>query len=265
MDHDHAAQPAGSGEYPAEQFARRASAFGSRAAAYAEYRPNYPVAMLEWGLAPVRDAQHLRVLDLGAGTGKLTEGLHALGVPVVAVEPDSAMLAQLTERLPDVEAHVAKAESIPLPEASVDAVFVGQALHWFDLDRALPEIGRVLRPGGNLVAAWNTYNDDVEWVNRMVEISGSVHLSQQMDDTAELEPLREFGDVEERTFAHPVKQTVDSLLNMVSTQSWVLVSPAGERDRMLATLREFLLAEPVTRDGEFVLPMVTVAMRVTPQ
>src|SRR5438094_928298 len=134
-------------------FARRASSFGMHAAAYAEHRPDYPVAGIRWALAgAAHDVD--AVLDLAAGTGKLTEGLLALGLTVTAVEPDPDMRAELTRRLPGVSALDGTAERIPLPDSSVDAVLVGQAFHWFDVNTALTEIARVLRPGGVLGALW---------------------------------------------------------------------------------------------------------------
>ena len=98
------------------------------------------------------------MLDLAAGTGKLTATLAGLGAEVTAVEPDPAMLAELRRRLPSVRALPGRAEEIPLPDGSVDAVVAGQAMHWFDLDRAVPEIARVLAPGGVLAGCgtWTT-------------------------------------------------------------------------------------------------------------
>jgi SAM-dependent methyltransferase len=247
----------------ADEFTRRASSFGGQAAAYAEYRPDYPVALLEWGLAPVRGADDLRVLDLGAGTGKLTEGLRGQGVDVVAVEPDAAMLAQLTSRLPGVTAKSGTAEAIPLPDASVNVVFVGQALHWFDLTRALPEIGRVLRPGGRLVAVWNTYDDRVPWVADLCAITGAVPRSGHYAETDAL--LAAFGTAEEKSFPHQTTRTVDTLVATVATQSYLLVSTPERRASMLSEVRELLLSEPATATGEFVLPITTFAMRITPR
>src|SRR6185437_16604561 len=105
-----------------------------------------------------------RLLDLGAGTGKLTGTLLALGAEVIAVEPDPAMLAQLQRVLPDVPAPAGTAEALPLPDGSVDAVLCGNAMHWFDLDRAGPEIARVLSPVGVLAGLWNLLDDRVDWV-----------------------------------------------------------------------------------------------------
>ncbi|MFF3500228.1 class I SAM-dependent methyltransferase [Streptomyces sp. NPDC003247] len=140
---------------------RHASSFGAVAAAYAEHRPDYARAAVRWALEP---APGPRVLDLGAGTGKLTATLVALGADVIAVEPDPAMLTELRRSLPAVRALPGSAEAIPLPDASVDAVLAGNALHWFDMAVAGPEIARVLAPGGVLAGLWNVMDDRVEWV-----------------------------------------------------------------------------------------------------
>ena len=128
-----------SGAENTDSVARQASSFGTAAAAYAEHRPGYADAAVDWALSPVRDRHPLRVLDLAAGTGKLTATLVGLAAEVTAVEPDPAMLAELRRELgsaPALRALAGTAEEIPLPDASVDAVLVGQAMHWFDLDRA---------------------------------------------------------------------------------------------------------------------------------
>lgn len=138
---------------------RHAVSFGAAAAAYAEHRPDYALAAARWALEP---APGLRVLDLGAGTGKLTFALLALGADVVAVEPDTAMLNQLRRALPGVHALSGSAESIPLPTASVDAVLAGNAMHWFDMAVAGAEIARVLAPGGILAGLWNVMDDRVD-------------------------------------------------------------------------------------------------------
>jgi SAM-dependent methyltransferase len=244
-----------------DEHARRASSFGSQAAAYAEYRPDYPAELLAWALAPLRGSGRLRVVDIGAGTGKLTGGLLAQDVDVVAVEPDPAMLAELTSRFPQVDAKSGTAEDIPLPDSSVHAAFAGQALHWFDLDRALPEIRRVLRPGGFLAAVWNSYDDRVPWVAEFCQISGAVDSSGKLVNGDTLEPL---GRTEVVEFPHLVRRTADTLVATVATQSAVLVSTPAERERTLAGVREFLLANPATARGEFDVPMLSFAIRATP-
>src|SRR5947208_17137647 len=138
-----------------------ASSFGAAAVAYAEHRPDYAPAALRWALEP---APGPRVLDLGAGTGKLTGTLVAVGAEVIAVEPDPAMLTELRRTQPGVRALPGNAEAIPLPDASVDAVLAGNALHWFDMAVAAPEIARVLTPGGVLAGHWNVMDDQVAWL-----------------------------------------------------------------------------------------------------
>ena len=153
-----------------ERDERLRSSFGAAATAYAEHRPDYAQAAVRWAVEP---APGSRVLDLGAGTGKLTAVLAALGADVIAVEPDPAMLAELRRALPDVRALPGSAEAVPLPDASVDAVLAGHCLHWFDMDVAGPELARVLVPGGILAGLWNVMDDRVGWVAGLGRVSGS--------------------------------------------------------------------------------------------
>jgi SAM-dependent methyltransferase len=149
------------------------SSFGAAATAYAEHRPDYAQAAVRWAL---ERAPGSRVLDLGAGTGKLTATLVSLGADVVAVEPDPAMLTELRRALPTVRAVPGSAEAIPLPDASVDAVLAGNAMHWFDMNVAGPEIARVLEPDGILAGLWNVLDDRVDWVAELERISGSAAI-----------------------------------------------------------------------------------------
>ena len=140
-----------------QQWRGRAQSFGAAAQEYDRSRPTYPVEAVRAALP----AGARRVLDLGAGTGKLTGVLLDLGLDVVAVEPDAGMRALLPGR---AEALAGSAEDLPLPDGSVDAVLAGQAFHWFDRDRALPEMARVLRPGGTVGLLWNLRDTSVDWV-----------------------------------------------------------------------------------------------------
>jgi SAM-dependent methyltransferase len=140
----------------------RAHSFGAVAAAYDAGRPTFPADALTWILGPGR----LQILDLGAGTGKLAAVAAGLGHDVVAVDPSEEMLS-VCRRIPGVDTMVGAAESIPLAHASVDAVIVGQAFHWFEHARALPEIARVLRPHGVLGLLWNDHDTVVPWVRRI--------------------------------------------------------------------------------------------------
>ncbi len=259
----------------ADEWVRRGSSFGAVAAAYAQYRPDYPLAAVRWCLGPVAASAAdrgtglagLRVLDLGAGTGKLTESLVALGVSVTAVEPDGAMLGELRRLLPGVPALAGSAEAIGLPDGSVDVVLCGQALHWFDMSLALPEIARVLIPGGVLAALWNSDDDRVDWVAGLqdaAEGAAAPSLSRRRAEAAgfgvdQFAPL--FTPPERAEFAHSQRLTAVALVALIGTHSKVLVMPPGERERLLGKVRAYLASRPETSDGEFALPMVTSVLR----
>jgi len=253
----------------ADEWARRGSSFGSAAGAYAEHRPDYPAGAVLWCVAPTgREIAGLRVLDLGAGTGKLTALLSAAGADVTAVEPDAAMLAELRRGLPGVRALGGSAEAIPLPDGSVDAVLCGQAMHWFDMSRAVPEIARVLASGGVLGAMWNADDDRVEWVAGLQEATGgagSPPLTRWRTIAAYF-GTDQFGaslftPIEHAEFRNPVPHTVDSYVAMLATHSQVLIMEPGERDRVIARARGYLAGRPETGDGGFELPMVTSVLR----
>ena len=159
------------------------------------------------------------VLELGAGTGKLTELLHAAGHDVLATDPLPEMLAQLAERVP-VQHVVATAEHIPLRSRSVDLVVCGQSFHWFDHDRALPEIARVLRPGGVLALVWNTYDEGIPWVTRLKRL---ISPRAGVDDERAM-PLMEtpyFGFVDKKQFRFWQTHTAASLADLARSVSHV--------------------------------------------
>ncbi|QLQ35843.1 class I SAM-dependent methyltransferase [Micromonospora robiginosa] len=249
---------------------RHSSSFGAAATAYAEHRPDYARDAVRWALeaAPGR-----RVLDLGAGTGKLTATLGTVGADVTAVEPDPAMLAELRRALPDTRALPGSAEAIPLPDATVDAVLAGNAMHWFDMAVAGPEIARVLAPGGVLAGLWNVLDDRVDWVAGLAEVSGSAAVGPRDTpagwrvETARMHlprngaPAR-FEGPEQAEFRHGQRRTADSLVATLATRAGMLVMPEPERAAALDRIRAFLASRPETAHGEFTLPMLTCVLRV---
>ncbi|MGW5050547.1 class I SAM-dependent methyltransferase [Actinokineospora sp. NPDC004072] len=235
--------------------ATRAGSFGVNAATYAEHRPDYPAEAIEWVIG-----DRTRVLDLGAGTGKLTAGLLDLGVDVTAVEPDPQMRAELSRRLPDVPTMDGRAERIPLRDGSVDAVVAGQAFHWFNNPQALAEITRVLRPGGVFGALWNADDDSVPWVRTLTELTAT-----SVDDPARRTERNRpehdlLGDAEEKSFRHQQVRTVDSMVESLRTYSHIAVAPPAERDEVLAKARAYLSGLPDSR-GVFVRPLICEAVR----
>ena len=201
--------------------------FSAVAAAYDRARPTYPREAATWLVG----SEHAHLLELGAGTGKLTEQLAALGHRVVATDPLPAMLAHLTTRLPRTYAVVAAAEHIPMRARSVDVVVGAQAFHWFDLDRALPEIARVLRPGGHLSLAWNIRDERIPWVKRLGALIGT--QEQQVDPTHALQASHLFGWVESTTFRHWQPLDRDRLRDLVRSRSNVATMSEPERDRLM--------------------------------
>jgi SAM-dependent methyltransferase len=248
------------------------SSFGAAATAYAEHRPDYSQAAVRWALerAPGR-----RVLDLGAGTGKLTATLATLGVEVIAIEPDPAMLSELRRGLPSVQALLGRAEAIPLPDASVDAVLAGHSLHWFDMDVAGPEIARVLAPGGILAGLWNVLDTGVDWVAGLERVAGTAAIGRRdtlsgwRAETAEAHlpnsgVAARFGSPEQAEFAHGQLRTAESLVASLATKAGMLVMPEEEREATLGRIRAFLSGRSETALGEFNLPMLTGVLRVRP-
>ncbi|OQD52047.1 SAM-dependent methyltransferase [Streptomyces phaeoluteigriseus] len=247
-----------------------ASSFGTAAVAYAEHRPDYAQAAARWALEP---APGTRVLDLGAGTGKLTAALVALGADVTAVEPDPAMLTELRRALPAVRALRGSAEAIPLPDASVDAVLAGNAMHWFDMAAAGPEIARVLAPGGILAGLWNVVDDRVEWVAGLARVGGSAAVGPRdtltgwRAETADAHLPKtgvaaRFGSPEQAEFPHGQPRTADSLVATIATRAGVLVMPEQEREATLGRIRAYLASTPETAHCGFTLPMLTGVLRV---
>jgi len=213
--------------------AEYARSFGTEAERYDRVRPGYPAAAIDFALAG-RSARH--VLDLGAGTGKLTAGLLGRADQVSAVEPDEAMLAVLMRNLPSVRALAGGAGEIPLPDNSVDAVLVGQAFHWFPRPAADHELARVLRPGGVVGLLWNFPDREVEWVRKVYDATGSSAppwSRPEADLDAEL-----FTPTERANFHW--RQEIsgeDALLQLASTWSWVIIQSPVEQAATADRLR----------------------------
>jgi SAM-dependent methyltransferase len=216
--------------------AARSRSFESVAADYERHRPEYPEEALRWAVEQLGLVDGARVLDIGAGTGKLSRGLVGLGLEVVAVEPGVPMLAQLRSAVPEAEAHEGWAESIPLADASVDAAFAGQAYHWFDRERALPELHRVIRPDGGLASLWNWWDERDPLQQELGGLVGYAgHAPYRNGELPGAPWFRELG----RTVIEAAQESSpDSLVAYLATSSMFLTMEAGERERRLAEVRD---------------------------
>jgi SAM-dependent methyltransferase len=234
----------------AEWEARRAS-FGSVAADYAALRPGYPAAAVTALLGPAP----LRVADVGAGTGLLTEALLAAGHEVVAVDPAPPMLDQLRARLPAVAAQVGGAEALPLADGDVDAVVAGQAAHWFEPAAAAAEMRRVLRPGGVVGLVWNTRDERVPWVAALGELLSAEARGHEADQSVVAALARALdATVEVHDSSVVQRVTPEQVVGGIGTRSYAATMDAGVRQAFLGRVRELLATANTRRKGSTVVP-----------
>jgi SAM-dependent methyltransferase len=225
-----------------------AEGFAAGAANYVAGRPEYPPAIERWLAQDLGLGRGKTALDLGAGTGKFSRSLLAIGANVIAVEPIPAMLGQLVRQYPQVEARSGSAEAIPADDASVDAVVCAQCFHWFATPEALQEIHRVLKPDGALGLIWNDRDQRVEWVaalNRIMEpfVGDAPRFHSQKWRT--LFPGDGFTPLREQRF--PNRYTGDPeqvIVQRILSVSFIAALPAEERERVTAQLRDVIATSP---------------------
>jgi SAM-dependent methyltransferase len=244
----------------------RRSSFGTAAELYDQIRPSYPVEALRWQLEPVSERPDLSVTDLGAGTGILTRQLVGLGLRVTAVEPDAQMLARLRATTPGAIPTEGSAEAMGLPDASTDAIFAGQAYHWFDRPKAHAEAARVLRHGGVFAPLWNVRDDSVAWVGAYSQLierdrgpGGAGGDAGRLKDP-DFGP--EFSAVEELTVRHSVRHTPDTLIVLLRSRSYYITATPQRQAEVEAQVRELAATHPdLAGRAEFDLAYNTYAYR----
>ncbi len=216
--------------------------FGSIAENYDELRPRPPREAVDWLVPP---GCHVAV-DVGAGTGLFTRTLVGRAGQVIAVEPDERMRAVLATRSPGVQVVEGQGESIPLPDASADAVFVSSAWHWMDSERAVPEIGRVLRDGGRFGILWTSRDREVDWVRNLDRLPGGDQEDAQFADRFrqrlhfELPEPQIFDNVAREVFHFARTMTIEDAVAMLGTYSRAIIASSGDRARALADARTAL-------------------------
>ena len=248
------------------------------AADYDRYRPPPPSQALDWLIPPDATA----VLDLAAGTGAVTRLLIGRAERVFAVEPDDRMRAVLAARCPEAVALAGRGEDIPLPDASVDAVVISSAWHWLDPERAVPEIARVLRPGGVLGVIWVSRDTRVDWV---AEFNTLLRAAREADAAADgatdgatsratdrerserrrrrevrFPPGSPLSPVQEHTVEYSLPMTKDDLFGLLGTYSGVITLDPGRRAEFSQQARDFLDRQPW---DQIDLPMICRCLRST--
>jgi SAM-dependent methyltransferase len=250
----------------------RRLSFGSVAEDYDRYRPAPPPRALDWLIRP--DAR--AILDLAAGTGAVTRQLIGRAPRVVAVEPDDRMRAVLAARCPEAEVLAGRGEDIPLPDAAVDAVVVASAWHWLDPDRAVPEITRVLRPGGVLGVIYVTRDARVDWVAEFNGLTREAREATRGPDAStaadgeraqrrrRLEiafpPGSPLSAVEELAVEYSLPMTKDDLFGLLGTYSAVITLDQARRSDFAKRARDFLDRQPWEQID---LPMICRCLRAT--
>jgi SAM-dependent methyltransferase len=224
-------------------WATRRTSFGSAADAYAVGRPSYPSAAIDW----VLPASAARVLDLAAGTGRLTERLLDHGLEVIAVEPSEEMRAHVPSA---AQVLPGTAEQIPLDDASTDCVVVGQAFHWFDGPTAMAEIARVLRPGGRVGLMWLLADDSDALTERICGVVADDEMRASIIDPDQAPPYADIDGMaapDRQLFRHSETYDADRLMAWVLSLSRTILLPDDERAELLDRIRD------VTPDGTFEL------------
>jgi ubiquinone/menaquinone biosynthesis C-methylase UbiE len=242
----------------AQRRSAQANSFGAAASIYERARPTYPDAAVDW-LLP---AGNPKVVDLGAGTGKLTRMIAARGLDVTAVDPSAGMLEQLRKAVPGVPTLQGSAERLPLQDSSVDAVLVAQAWHWVDLAPASVEVARVLKPGGRLGLIWNHRDERVDWVRELGDIASNSGSDHNDMDASNPQFGAQFGQIEYFVTEWRMPMTPDSLVELIASRSYVIIASEAERAAKTAEVRGLLDSHPqLAGRAHFELPYVTYASR----
>jgi SAM-dependent methyltransferase len=223
--------------------------FERAVADYERGRPGFPDRVIAFlndrlSLGPGRT-----LLELGAGTGKLTRSLVPSGAGILAVEPLAAMREALSDNLPEVEILDAVAEDLPLADGAVDAAVAAQAFHWFDGERALSELARVLRPGAPIALVWNVRDESVPWMRELTELiepyRGDAPSHRSLRWKAAFDASDAFPALELTSFPYLHDTTREGIVARVSSISFIATLAPDERERVAAEVRRLVPAEQV--------------------
>jgi SAM-dependent methyltransferase len=230
--------------------------FSTQAGTYSQGRPDYPEALNTWLSTALGIGPQSTVVDLGAGTGKFTRLLKPLTEHLIGVEPVDAMRNEFTAHLPDVQIVPGTAQSIPLADATADALVCAQAFHWFADTAALSEIHRVLKPGGRLGLIWNVRDESVDWVAEITRI-----ITPYEGDTPRFHTGHWRRPFDGRYFSQPALSCFNYshsgspdtvIMNRFLSVSFIAALPAAEKALVTDQLRELIGTHPALRGRETV-------------
>jgi len=241
------------------QFA--AKGFNTSSDAYERGRPEYPQDAVDFLISALNLNKASSVIDLGAGTGKLTKMLGKSGAKIVAVEPVEGMRKKFSSVLPEVEILDGTAEKIPLKDESVDAVVVAQAFHWFNGEAALPEIHRILKPTGKIGLIWNARDESTPWVAQLTEIIDPYERGAPRYKSGEwrksFDKTTLFSKLEYSRFGYIQKGDVDMIVDRVGSISFIASLAESEKRIVLDKVRELASRNTKGSEGLVELPYRT--------
>ena len=241
---------------------KAAVGFDRAADAYERGRAGFPGPVVDAILRESEAGEGRTLLELGAGTGKLTRTLTGHGARVIALEPVAGMRAVLTVRAPEAEPLDAVAEEIPLADGSVDAVIASQAYHWFDPEKATAEVARVLRPGGLVALVWNRRDESAAWMREFTRIvdahAGDAPRYRSGEWRRGFDGNPAFTPLEQRSWPHRGEQGRAIVLERVASMSFVASLDEAPRAELLAEISELLETHPDIRGrSDVAFPYVT--------
>jgi SAM-dependent methyltransferase len=228
---------------------------------YEAGRPDYPAAAIAQLMNVLKVDSESSLLDLGAGTGKFTSRLVGFGAKLIAVDPVAGMRKVFAEKFPAIPVLEGTAESIPLPDGSVDAVVVAQAFHWFDGKRALPEIARVLKPGGGLGLVWNARDESIPWIAALTKIIAPYEAGSPRYHTGEwriaFEENSPFTPLQTRTFSHRHVGDEDMILKRILSISFIAALPPSAKADVAEKVRAVVRTVPPLAGAQYEMPYRT--------
>jgi SAM-dependent methyltransferase len=241
-----------------------AKGFAAGVDSYARGRPDYPRASLDCLAKELRLAPSSKVIDLGAGTGKLTAALSEIsGARITAVEPVEEMRRKCAALHPDLEIVPGTAEKLPFADASLDSVLVAQAFHWFRAEQAVAEIGRVLKPGGGLGMIWNVRDEGTPWVAALTNLIDPLEKGAPRYKTGSWRKPFEtadspFSPLQCANFAHEQRTTREGVVDRVASISFIAALPLEEKEKVRKQVRALLEGDPSLQGKvDFVFPYRT--------
>ncbi len=229
---------------------------------YVRGRPEYPLEAVHFLLETLQIKPTSKIVDLAAGTGKFTKFLLESRADLVAVEPVAGMIKKFSELYPEVSVLYGTAENMPFESESVDAVFVAQAFHWFDGEKALEEIYRILKPSGSLALIWNARDESVPWLAElsliMLRHQGSTPQYKTKNWQKDFQETKLFSPLQNRQFSYLQKGDVETVVDRVASVSFISALSVEERDKVLAEVRDLVNHHTdLQNSSEIVMPYRT--------